>query len=110
MEAKIVRQGQARAIMEGEEFTEIYFYTDKLIFSTGCLLPGQRASLDKGHKDSDEVCYVIKGKLLMHLPNLDKYYLLTAGDAILIPPGEPHYSINVGEEKAISVWACAPKL
>ena len=110
MEPKVIRNGEAQVLMEGEEFTQLYFHTDKLLFSIGNLLPGQRAVLDKGHKESDEICYVIQGKLVMHLANLDKYYLLNEGDAILIPPGEPHYSINVGDEKAITAWATAPKL
>lgn len=110
MEGKVIRKGEAKILIEGEEFTQIYFHTDKLIFSVGNLLPGHKSSLDKGHKDADEFCYVIQGKLVMHLPGLDKYYLLNEGDAILIPPGEPHYTVNVGEEKAISAWVCAPTL
>ena len=110
MDAKIIRKGEAKTLMEGEELTQIYFHTEKIIFSISSLLPGQRASLDKGHKDSDEICHVIQGKLVMHLPDQDRYHLLNEGDAILIPQGEAHYSINVGEEKSIAAWACAPTL
>jgi len=46
----------------------------------------------------------------MHLPSAEKYHSLSAGDAILIPPGESHYAVNVGEDTAIAAWACAPKL
>jgi mannose-6-phosphate isomerase-like protein (cupin superfamily) len=110
MAAQVIRSNQTKPIMEGEEFTKIYAHTDKLIFSIGSLLPGQKAELDSGHEGSDEICYVITGHIMMHLPNLEEYHELQAGDAILIPPGEPHYSINVGTDRAETAWACAPKL
>ncbi|MBC8390426.1 MAG: cupin domain-containing protein [Actinobacteria bacterium] len=110
MEAVITRKGEGEILIEGEEFTEIHAKTDKLIFSISSLLPGQHACLDKGHKGSDEVCYVACGSIVMHLPEKKEYHLLNEGDSILIPPGEPHYSINVGEVKSVTVWACAPKL
>jgi mannose-6-phosphate isomerase-like protein (cupin superfamily) len=109
-EAKVIRNGEGKILLEGEECTQIYAHTDKLVFSISTLLSGQRACLDKGHKESDEICYVIDGTIVMHLTNQDKYYLLNKGEAILIPPGEPHYSVNVGEKKSITAWACAPKL
>jgi oxalate decarboxylase/phosphoglucose isomerase-like protein (cupin superfamily) len=110
MKASIVRKNEVNVMLEGEEFTRVYAHTDRLIFSIGSLLPGQRACLDKGHEGSDEICYVIKGTIVMHLPSAEQYCLLSAGDAILIPPGESHYSVNVGDEPAITAWACAPKL
>ena len=53
---------------------------------------------------------MIEGNIIMHLPGLDKFYNLKKGDCILIPPGESHYSINVGETKSNTAWACAPHL
>ncbi len=110
MEARIMKNGEGEFIIEGEECTQIYFRTDKMVFSISTLLPGQKACLDKGHKDSHEICYVIKGTLIMYLPEKNKYFHLNPGDAILIPDGEPHYSVNVGEEKSLAAWACAPRL
>jgi mannose-6-phosphate isomerase-like protein (cupin superfamily) len=107
VKGKIIKQGQGKIIMEGDECTEIYAFTDKIVFSISTLLPGQRASLDRGHKNADEICYVIQGKVVVHFPKEDEYYFLEIGDAILIPVGEPHYSINVGEEKSITAWAGA---
>ena len=95
---------------KGQECSQIYFKTDKIIFTVSTLLPGQQACLDKGHKDSDEVCYVTSGTIVMHLPGRKEYHLLNQGDAVLIPPGEPHYSVNVGEKQSVTVWACAPRL
>jgi len=110
METKIIRKGEGKFLMEGEECSQIYVKTEKIVFTISTLLPGQKACLDKGHKDADEVCYVIRGKIIMHLPDKDEVHLLNEGDAILIPEGEPHYSINVGEKKSVTAWACAPHL
>jgi mannose-6-phosphate isomerase-like protein (cupin superfamily) len=110
MKTKIIRKGEGEILLEGEECSEIYFKTDKLVFTISTLLPGQKASLDNGHKDADEVCYVISGSIVMHLPGKNEYHLLNEGDAILIASGEPHYSVNVGEKKSVTAWSCAPHL
>jgi quercetin dioxygenase-like cupin family protein len=46
----------------------------------------------------------------MHLPEKDLHFVIKAGDALFIPPDEPHYAINVEQEKAIMAWALAPRL
>ena len=35
---------------------------------------------------------------------------LKEGDGILVPEGMPHQVINIGEAKAVMVWAVAPSL
>jgi len=107
LKGRVIKRGQGKIIMEGDELTEIYAFTDKIVFSVGTLLPGQRACLGFGHKNADEICYVIQGKIVIHFPDEEEYHLLETGDAILIPPSVSHYSINVGEEKSITVWAGA---
>jgi quercetin dioxygenase-like cupin family protein len=96
--------------MEGEECTQIYAHTDKLVFSVSTLLPGQRACLDEGHEGADEIVYLIRGTLLLHLPDTDESFRLKEGDALLIPPGAAHYSINVGDGRSVAAWSCAPHL
>ena len=95
MESKLLKKGEGKILIEGDEFTEIFWHSDKLLFSISSLLPGQRASLDPGHPGSDEVCYVIQGTIVMHLPEKDLHFVIKAGDALFIPPDEPHYAINV---------------
>jgi oxalate decarboxylase/phosphoglucose isomerase-like protein (cupin superfamily) len=46
----------------------------------------------------------------MHLPGLKRCELLEKGDAILLPEGEAHYTVNTGETMSVTVWACAPHL
>lgn len=110
MEAKLLRRGEGKLLIEGDEFTEIYLHTDKLIFAISSLLPGQKAVLDPGHPGSDEVCYLIQGNVVMHLPEKNEYFLIKEGDALYIPPGKPHYATNVSEKKAVMAWALAPIL
>ena len=62
MSARVTRYNETKNLLEGEEFTKVYFHTDKLIFAVSTLLPGQKACLDKGHQGADETCYVIEGK------------------------------------------------
>ncbi len=110
MKAKIIRKGEGKFLLEGKECSEIYFKTDRLIFTISTLLPGQKACLDKGHNGADEICYVISGTIVLHLPDTSEYHKLNEGDAILIPEGQSHYSVNVGEIKSVTAWACAPHL
>ena len=110
MEEKIIRNGDGEFLIEGEELTQFYFKTGKIVFAINTLPAGQTASLDKGHKNSHEVGYVIQGSLKIHFPEKDKYYNLNIGDAILIPEDKPHYLINVGKDMSIVAFACAPKL
>ena len=110
MEARVLRKGDGKILIEGEEFTEVFFHSDKLLFSISSLLPGQKACLDPGHPGSDEICYVIEGKIVMHMPGQDKYFAVEQGDALYVPPDEPHYAVNVGMSKAVMAWALAPRL
>jgi mannose-6-phosphate isomerase-like protein (cupin superfamily) len=110
MNKKVVRSNETRNLLEGDEFTKVYFHTDKLIFAVSTLLPGQKACLDKGHEDADETCYVIDGHIAVHLTNMNEVHELHKGDCILIPQGEPHYTVNIGEKQSVTAWACAPHL
>ena len=105
---QVVRRIDARSFMEGPEHCREYYTTDKLTFGTSTLPPGQAGAVDPGHPFSHEVFYVAKGLVLVRLGDPGYHYELEAGDAILIPEGVPHKIVNVGEETALVVWACAP--
>lgn len=109
-EPVLLKKGAGKFIMEGQECTEILHHTDKIVFSVSTLLPGQQACLDKGHAEADEIVYLVQGSLMLHLPSIERFFRMEAGDSLLIPPGVSHYSINVGTEMSVAVWACAPKL
>jgi len=109
-EVRVVRSTQAEVLMAEDECTKIYFWTDKLIFST-CTIPVRgKSTLDVGHQGAHEVCYNIQGRVVVHFPEKEKYMELRPGDAVLIPEGEPHRVINVGDTTAILSWSCAPHI
>jgi mannose-6-phosphate isomerase-like protein (cupin superfamily) len=106
MPAKIIREVESRAFMEGPELCREYVKTSKLWLGTSTLQPGQKGSIDPGHSHSEEVFYVSQGHVLLYDEN--QYYELYTGDAIFIPEGLPHTLVNIGEETAVIVWAGAP--
>ena len=108
--AKKVSESGAFLIMEEDECSRIYFFTDKLIFTVSTLLPGQKTPLDTGHKDAYEIVYCIQGKAVLHLPQEDRYEKLEQGDAVCIPSGESHQVINVGESLVKLSWSLAPHM
>ena len=109
-EVAVRRANEARVLMAGDEMAAMYFWTDRLVFSVSEIPPGRRSSRDPGHKGADEVCYVVEGSLVIEFPALQRWERLNAGDAVLIPQGQPHVAINPGDRTAVSVWATAPQL
>lgn len=109
-EIRVVRKAEAEVVMEDDECTKFYFWTDKLIFST-CTIPvSGKSTLDKGHQGAHEVCYNIQGRVVVHFPEKNKYVELNQGDAVLIPEAEPHRVINIGDTMAKLSWSCAPHI
>jgi mannose-6-phosphate isomerase-like protein (cupin superfamily) len=94
--------------MEGQELCRKYFQTDRLMFGLSELAPGITGELDPGHSEADEVFFCMQGHVLCYFPEEDKYYELERGQALLIPQKNGHKLTNIGEEKAIIIWACAP--
>jgi mannose-6-phosphate isomerase-like protein (cupin superfamily) len=106
MAAKIIREIESRAFMEGPEVCREYVRTPKMWMGTSTLQPGQRGSIDPGHHHSEEVFYISQGHVLLY--DEVQYYELYAGDAIFIPEGLAHTLVNIGDETAVVVWAGAP--
>jgi oxalate decarboxylase/phosphoglucose isomerase-like protein (cupin superfamily) len=108
MDAKVVRESETRVFLEGAEICREYFKTGKITFGSSTLLPGQSGAVDPGHPVSHEVFFVSRGHVLLSNPTTKAVYELKEGDAILIPQGDPHELINIGTERAIVTWSCAP--
>jgi mannose-6-phosphate isomerase-like protein (cupin superfamily) len=106
METKIVRARDANIFMEGVEVCREYIKTDLLTFGTSELQPGDTGAVDIGHKNSQEVFFVIKGTVLLKCG--DKLYELHEGDAQLIPEDMPHQLTNIGQCIAKVSWSLAP--
>lgn len=107
---KVVVTGKndVRVWMEEEEVCREYYKTDRITFGMSELHPGAAGGLDTGHSEADEVFYCVQGEVLCYVPEDDFYYRLTAGDAMLMPQNKGHRLFNIGEEKAILTWSCAP--
>lgn len=108
MDTKVVRESETRVSLEGAEVCREYFKTGKITFGSSTLLPGQKGEVDPGHPISHEVFFVSRGQILLCNPTSKAIYELKEGDAILILEGEPHELINIGVEKAVVTWSCAP--
>jgi mannose-6-phosphate isomerase-like protein (cupin superfamily) len=106
LQAKIVREAEAKNFMEGAEHCREYVRDKTMWFGTSVVPPGQRGEVDTGHAVSWEVFYCAKGHVLIF--DGEQYYELNEHDAVHIPPILPHTIINIGEVPATIVWAGAP--
>ncbi|MFG0930686.1 cupin domain-containing protein [Staphylococcus gallinarum] len=106
METKIVKPEDADVFLEGSEVCREYIKTDLITFGTSELHPGVTGAVDEGHKNSQEVFYVVKGTVLLRCG--EKLYELNEGDAQIIPEDTPHQLTNIGECIAKVSWSLAP--
>ena len=111
MRPEVVRGPRdAQIKIEDEELCRVFFRTDKIVFGVSEIGVGKTSILDAGHSDADEVFYCMQGHVVCHVPEEKTYYEVEKGQAMLISNGLSHKIINIGEEKAILVWSCAPHL
>lgn len=108
MEVTVVRKREARSFMEGPEHCREYIKTDRILFGSSTLPPGQRGAIDPGHPRSHEVFFVSRGHVLLYIQEREEYHELEEGDIILMPEGVSHTLINVGQETAVVTWSMAP--
>jgi mannose-6-phosphate isomerase-like protein (cupin superfamily) len=85
-----------------------YITTERINFATSSLAPGAMSSLDDGHPDAEEICYVVSGSVYVLFPARMDEVSLGAGDMMLIMPDEPHQLHNRGREPVQMVWCAAP--
>ncbi len=108
MDITVVRPGDARSFMEGDEHCREYLKTERITFGTSTLLPGMRGTVDQGHPHAHEIFFVSRGRVLLHVPDRNQFFELREQDIILMPEGVPHQLINIGEEPAVVSWSLAP--
>ncbi len=104
----VTKRDDTRIWMEDQEICREYYKTDRITFGMSELPPGAVGALDVGHEVADEVFYCVKGTVLCYVPEDDKYYRITEGDAMLVTPGLGHKLYNIGETTAVLTWSCAP--
>ena len=106
--SKVVRKNHTWIKLDGNEHIWKYFIEERIIFSISRLAANQHSTVDPGHKDADEICYVISGTVVMKFPNRNRWIELNEGDAILIGQEEPHQIMNTSSNEVIMVWCAAP--
>jgi quercetin dioxygenase-like cupin family protein len=75
----------------------------KVTFGTIVIPPKARVPLKgEGAHDQDEYSYIVKGSIMTRSGG--KEYLVSAGEATLIPAGEAHWAYNAGDEDCEIVW------
>ena len=104
--AVLIKSAEARNFMEGAEHCREYVRDHALWFGTSVVPPGGRGSVDSGHSKSEEVFYCSSGHILVY--DEERYYELTSGDGLLVPPGLPHTIINIGDTPATIIWSGDP--
>jgi len=105
MGARVVKWKNARVFMEGQEVCREYVKTENVTFGTSTLLPGQTGAVDPGHPDGQEIFFVSRGHVIVHIPSEGSYYELFESDAIIISERQPHQLMNVGTEPAVVTWS-----
>ena len=105
---KVIRKSDVWIKLDGFEHIWKYFTEDRIIFSISRLSPGQSSTLDQGHKDADEICYVISGSVVMKFPEKNYWIELNEGDAVLIAEEDSHQIINTSSKAVTMVWCAAP--
>jgi quercetin dioxygenase-like cupin family protein len=108
MDVKVVRKNESRLFLEGPEVCREYMATPKITFGTSTLKPGERGDIDRGHPNSHEIFFVVKGHVILFVESSGKHYELFEEDSILMPEGIPHTLINIGAEDAVISWSKAP--
>lgn len=106
MQSEIKKQSDTKIFMEGAEMCRLYYKTEQLTFGSSQLSPGQSGAIDHGHAKAHEVFFCVRGTVLLMCG--DKYYEMHPGDAVLVPPTEPHQLTNIGDEIALITWSLAP--
>lgn len=107
MGIQIKRSKDARLFTEGAEVCREYYKTDRITFGSSFILPGQKGETDWGHKNAEEIFYVVEGHVLLE-GEKGTYYEMFKGDAALILPETPHTLTNIGSQPALVSWSLAP--
>ena len=106
MKSELKKQSDTKIFMEGAEVARIYFKTEKLTFGSSQLNPGQTGDVDPGHPNSHAVFFCVRGTMLFKVGDI--YHEMNPGDAVIVPPNEPHQLTNIGLDIALVTWSLAP--
>ena len=107
----IVNIGEAEPFVtkDGSEIRELLAHRNSCIrkqsLAEARVAPGQ-STQPHYHPKSEEIYYILHGVGRMRIGNECRD--VGSGDAIAIPPGEPHSITNTGNKTLLFLCCCAP--
>ena len=90
----------------GESALFIVGETDQLAFGIIELEVGKEAGYDAGHKNADEVFYLVSGTAKISYPTTGESVTVAPGEFTLIHRSLPHVIANVGDDFMKLLFAC----
>jgi mannose-6-phosphate isomerase-like protein (cupin superfamily) len=103
----VTRLDEAPSWREGQELCRSYRKDSEMAFGTSYLEPGHSGAVDSGHQRGKEVFFCAYGRVIVEF-SAGNTVRLAEGDAVIIPPTEPHTLINDSDEPVLIVWSLAP--
>jgi mannose-6-phosphate isomerase-like protein (cupin superfamily) len=107
----IVNIGEAEPFVtkDGSEIRELLAHRNSCIrkqsLAEARVAPGQSTQRHY-HLQTEEIYYILQGVGRLHVG--DERRDVGPGDAIAIPPGEPHFITNTGEMTLLFLCCCTP--
>lgn len=102
----VIRKGEHRLLQLSNDFVSYHELLPSHLGDEQILLveilPGEQSEMELVSHTGVEFGYVIRGEMKVALGGDDIY--LQAGDSIYFQSTTPHRYVNVGKEKAVSLW------
>ena len=109
MDIRNIGRVPAFTTLDGSEIRELLAHRNSAIrnqsLAEARLAPGQ-STTPHYHPKSEEIYYLLSGEGQMRLG--DEIHMVSAGDAIAIPPGVVHQILNTGDTELRLLCCCAP--
>ncbi len=107
----VVQRDDVRAFFtkDGSEIRELLAYRNSCIRNQSlaeAILPLGSATEEHYHPKAEEIYYLLEGTGRMRMGREERD--VGPGDAIAIPPGQPHTILNTGEGPLRFLCCCAP--
>jgi hypothetical protein len=99
----LVRSSEARQFYDGPEECREYISVPAFWMGTSRVPPRSTGATDPGHGQHAEMFLLVSGTGTILDGTTE--YAMSAGDALLIPPGTPHTLRNDGAVDAVFVWS-----
>lgn len=109
MDIRKLEEVPAFTTKDGSEIRELLAHRNSVIRKQSLAearLPVGGSTQEHYHPETEEIYYITHGQGRMRIGNEEQRVMV--GDAIAIPPGEPHKIWNDGQETLRFLCCCAP--